>query len=419
VGKAGRVTNSSSGLPGPAPESADPRHGQVVDVSIIVPTFNEAPNVPVLVDRIEDALVGRRAEVIFVDDSTDNTPQVILEVAARSSSAVRLIRRDHPEGGLSGAVVAGLRAASSDWCVVMDGDLQHPPELIPALLHSGEEEAADVVVASRYVKGGSSRGLGGGVRHLVSNTATLLTRAMFPRRLRNCTDPMTGFFAIRRSAIDLSELRPRGFKILLEILARNSVRVTEEPFVFGQRVAGESKASLREGFRFVAQLAALRFGRLSSFAIIGAVGAVANIAIMAGLQAIGTWYLIAAIIGALVTIAGNFLLQERFVFDDLRGEGRNVWLRFAQSMAFNLTETAVRTFLLWVIVETTIVPSLLAQAGLIAIGFILRFVYHSRIVYKPKRTTSIDFDLSTVRDRSEPERSNRNAGVPSTKGASR
>jgi dolichol-phosphate mannosyltransferase len=389
-----------------------------MDVSIVVPTFNEAPNVPVLVERIERALVGRRVEVIFVDDSTDNTPQVILEVAAGSSSAVRLIHRDHPEGGLSGAVVAGLRAASSDWCVVMDGDLQHPPELIPALLHSGEDEAADVVVASRYVKGGSSGGLSGGVRHLVSNTATLLTRAMFPRRLRNCTDPMTGFFAIRRAAIDLSELRPRGFKILLEILARNSVRVTEEPFVFGERVAGESKASLREGFRFVAQLAALRFGRLSSFAIIGALGAVANIAIMAGLQSIGIWYLVAAIVAALVTIAGNFLLQERFVFNDLRAEGRNAWLRFAQSMAFNLTETAVRTFLLWVIVETTIVPSLLAQAGLIAIGFILRFVYHSRIVYKPKRTTNIDFDHGAVPDHSGSVRANRNAGAPSTKGAS-
>jgi dolichol-phosphate mannosyltransferase len=387
-------------------------------VSIVVPTFNEAPNVPVLVERIERALDGRRAEVIFVDDSTDNTPEVILEVAARSSSVVRLIRRDHPDGGLSGAVVAGLQAASTDWCVVMDGDLQHPPELIPALLLSGEEQAADVVVASRYVKGGSPGGLSGGIRHLVSNTATVLTRAMFPRRLRNCTDPMTGFFAIRKTAIDLSQLRPRGFKILLEILARNSLRVTEEPFVFGQRVAGESKASLREGFRFVAQLAALRFGRLSSFAVIGAAGAVANIAIMAGLQAIGMWYLGAAIIAALLTIAGNFLLQERFVFHDLRGEGRNVWLRFAQSMAFNLSETAVRTFLLWVIVETTIVPSLFAQAGLIAIGFILRFVYHSRIVYKPKRTTGIDFDLNGVRDRPESVRSDRNAGAPSTKGAS-
>jgi dolichol-phosphate mannosyltransferase len=389
-----------------------------VDVSIVVPTFNEAPNVPILIERIERAMVGHRAKVIFVDDSTDNTSQVILEVASRSSIAVELIRREQPDGGLAGAVVAGLQAASTDWCVVMDGDLQHPPELIPALLLSGQEQAADVVVASRYVKGGSSGGLSGGIRHLVSNTATVLTRAMFPRRLRNCTDPMTGFFAIRRAAIDLSALRPRGFKILLEILARNSVRVTEEPFVFGERVAGESKASLREGFKFVVQLAALRFGRLSTFAVIGAFGAVANIAIMAGLQSLGMWYLLAAIIGALVTIAGNFLLQERFVFNDLRAEGRNAWLRFAQSMSFNLSETAVRTFLLWVIVETTVVPSLIAQAGLIAIGFMLRFVYHSRIVYKPKSTTSIDFDLGAVRNQPEAVQSVRNARAASPKSAS-
>jgi dolichol-phosphate mannosyltransferase len=207
---------------------------------------------------------------------------------------------------------------------------------------------------------------------------------------------MTGFFAIRSSSIDLSQLHPRGFKILLEILARNSLRVAEEPFVFADRAAGRSKASAREGVRFVMQLAALRFGRLSSFAVIGAVGAVANIAIMAALQAVGTWYLLAAVVAALVTIAANFVLQERFVFHDLRAEGRSVWLRLAQSMTFNLSETALRTFLLWAIVETTVAPTLVVQAALIAIGFIIRFVYQSRIVYKPKRSTSIGFDLDAA-----------------------
>jgi dolichol-phosphate mannosyltransferase len=388
--------------------SSAPGAARVVAVSVIVPTFNEAPNVSALVKRIELAVAGRNAEVIFVDDSTDDTGSVILEVAATASIPVRLIHRDHPVGGLSGAVVAGLRQASYDWCVVMDGDLQHPPELIPALLTSGVDQGADVVVASRYVKGGSSGGLGRGIRHVVSTGSTLLTRAMFPRKLRDCTDPMTGFFAIRVSAIDVAELRPRGFKILLEILARNSLRVTEEPFVFADRLAGESKASVREGLRFLVQLAALRFGRLSSFAVIGAIGAIANIAIMAGLQSIGTWYLLAAVIAALITIAANFVLQERFVFHDLRAEGRSVWLRLAQSMTFNLTETAVRTFLLWVIVETTIIPSLVAQAALIAVGFVVRFVYHSRIVYKPKRTTSIGFDLDAVS--SEPDTADTPAG---------
>jgi dolichol-phosphate mannosyltransferase len=387
------MNDSSAERPRRAPGS---RVDGVFDLSVIVPTYNEAPNVAALVKRIQLATAGLSTELIFVDDSTDDTARVIEQAAREASIGVRLIRRPAPDGGLAGAVVVGLLAASSDWCVVMDGDLQHPPELIPALLISGREQDADVVVASRYIKGGSSGGLSGGIRHVVSSAATILTRAMFPRRLRDCTDPMTGFFALRTSSIDLAELRPRGFKILLEILARNTLRVTEEPFVFGDRIAGESKASLREGLRFIIQLAALRFGRLSSFAVIGALGAVANIAIMAALQSIGTWYLLAAIIAALTTIAGNFLLQERFVFHDLRAEGRNVWLRFAQSMAFNLSETAVRTLLLWVLVETTIIPSLVAQAGLIAVGFVLRFIYHSRIVYKPTRTTSIDFDLQSV-----------------------
>lgn len=365
-------------------------------VSVIVPTFNEAPNVLPLVTRLGAVLQGLDAEIIFVDDSIDRTPDEISRCAVSSTVPIRLIHRDQPDGGLGGAVVAGLRAATHEWCIVMDGDLQHPPELIPALLMAAAAQDADVVVASRYVRGGSSGGLNGGVRRLVSSASTILTRAMFPRRLRDCTDPMTGYFAIRTTAIDVGELRPRGFKILLEVLARNSLRVAEEPFVFAERNAGESKASIREGLRFLLQLAALRFGRLSSFAVIGALGAVANIAIMALLQTAGVWYLAAAAIAAIVTIIGNFLLQEHFVFGDLRAEGRKALARFGQSMAFNLSETAIRTGLLWVIVERTPVPSLLAQALLIAVGFTLRFIFHSRIVYKPRATTTISFDLDGV-----------------------
>jgi len=370
--------------------------GGIRSVSVIVPTFNEAPNILTLTDRLTNSLAGLSAEVIFVDDSTDDTPEVIERIAASSQLNLILLHRTHPDGGLSGAVVVGLKAATSNWCVVMDADLQHPPELIPALLESAFAQNADVVVASRYVKGGSANGLKGGIRHLVSSASTILTRAMFPRRLRDCTDPMTGFFAIDTTSIDLAELRPRGFKILLEVLARNPLRVTEEPFVFAERHAGESKASLLQGLRFLIQLAALRFGRLSSFAIIGALGAVANIAIMAVLQATGVWYLAAAAVAALITIIGNFLLQERFVFGDLRDQGRGTWTRFAQSMTFNLSETAIRTALLWIIVETTVIPSLIVQALLIAVGFTLRFIFHSRIVYRMGRTTTISFDLDGV-----------------------
>jgi dolichol-phosphate mannosyltransferase len=363
-----------------------------MDVSVVVPTFNEAPNIAELVVRLEVALTGYDAEVVFVDDSSDDTPAAITRAAATSALPIRLIHREQAAGGLSGAVLDGLRSSTADWCVVMDGDLQHPAEVIPALLSTGAEQGVDVVVASRHVRGGSSAGLGSPARFLVSNASNVLTRAMFPLKLRNVSDPMTGFFAVRRSAVDLDALQPRGFKILLEILARNSLTVAEQPFVFGERFAGESKADLRQGFRFVTQLAALRFGRLSGFAVIGAFGAVANLAIMAALQFFGVWYLAAAIVAGIVTIIGNFLLQERFVFHDLRAEGRHVWLRFGQSLAFNGVETTVRLSLLWLIVESTVIPSVLAQAVLITLGFVLRFVYHSRIVYRPRRSvTSDDF----------------------------
>ncbi|ANP74779.1 glycosyltransferase [Cryobacterium arcticum] len=367
-----------------------------MDVTIIIPTFNEAPNIEILVDRIVAVMNSGGVEVVFVDDSTDNTPDIIRQVAARSTIPVRLIHRDDPVGGLSGAVREGISSSTGTWCVVMDGDLQHPPELIPVLLASGAEQHADIVVASRHLHGGSSTGLDNRLRRFISNGSILLTRAMFPIKLRNVTDPMTGFFALRRDSVDLAGLRPRGFKILLEILARGSLVIVEEPFVFGKRVAGSSKADLRQGLRFVTQLGALRFGRLSGFAAVGAIGAIANVAIMAGLQAVGVWYLTAALAAALVTIVGNFVLLEHFVFHDLREGGRSGWIRFAQSFVFNGSETALRTTALWLLVESLPVSSLLAQALLLAVGFVVRFVYHSRVVYRPSRSTSPHPSVSLI-----------------------
>lgn len=371
---------------------------------MVVPTFNEAANISELVARIGAALVGLEAEVIFVDDSTDGTPEAIL--AAESLVPVRLIHRDKPIGGLSGAVVSGIVESAGDWVVVMDGDLQHPPEMIPLLVDAGVREAADVVVASRQLRGGSSAGLGGWGRTAVSWGARIVTRAMFPLKLRQCSDPMTGFFALRRSSIDVSSLRPQGFKILLEILARSSVQVIEEPFVLAERRAGASKATFAQGLRFISQLVGLRFGRLSGFALIGAIGAIANLAIMAGLQAVGVWYLTSAIVAAVVTILANFLLQERFIFSDLRNEGRTIGRRFVLSFAFNAAEAVARTALLWVVVESTPVPSLVAQALLIAVGFLVRFVYHARVVYRPRAISprareSVD-DVVRPADRPQP-----------------
>ncbi|RUQ98995.1 glycosyltransferase [Labedella endophytica] len=360
-----------------------------MDLTIIVPTFNESPNIDELVRRITPVVAGTSAEIVFVDDSTDETPSVIAEVAARAEIPVRLIHRDDPQGGLSGAVLEGIAAARAGWCLVMDGDLQHPPEVIPTLVARAARGDADVVVASRYVGDGKADGLANGLRTLVSRASTLVTKAMFPIRLRDCTDPMTGFFLVHRPSVVPDELQPRGFKILLELLARRPFRVAEVPFEFAPRFGGESKASVQQGLRFLMQLAMLRFGKLSGFALVGGIGTIANIAIVALLTAFGTPFVVASIIAAEATILGNFVLLERFVFSDLRQDAGSVWSRLWKSFTFNNVESAIRIPLATAAVSAHLMTGTIATAVTLAIAFIVRFTFHSLVVYAPRRTAKV------------------------------
>lgn len=355
-----------------------------MQLSIIVPTFNEAPNVAELVRRVTAAVSGIDAEIVFVDDSTDATPDVIRDVAASASLPVRLIHRDEREGGLGGAVLEGFAAAAADACLVIDGDLQHPPETIPELWARFSRGDVDVVIASRYAGGGTAHGLADRTRVMVSKVSTALTRAMFPNRLKDVSDPMTGYFLIDRRSVDQAILKPRGFKILLEILARRPFRVAEVPFDFADRHAGESKASVRQGIHFLAQLTALRFGKMSLFAVIGGLGAIANVAIVWALTQLGVDYIIAAIVAAEVTIVGNFLLQERFVFHDMRDQASGGWLRFAKSFTFNNAEALVRIPVIALMVESWHFSAVFATAITLVIAFFVRFVFHSLVVYAPR-----------------------------------
>jgi dolichol-phosphate mannosyltransferase len=356
-------------------------------MTVIVPTCNEGANVVTLVERLCAALHEQSVEILFVDDSTDDTPQQIARVSAQARLPVRMIHRKGAErvGGLAGAVTAGVRASDSEYVLVMDGDLQHPPEMVPALRAAAQH--ADLSVASRYGGTGNASGLSNSYRRWVSSGSTLLAQACFPRRVgRVCADPMTGFFCFRRSAVDMSRLRPRGFKILLEILARHDLRVCELPFAFGERLAGKSKASWRNGLHFAYQMASLRMGRMSRFAAVGVLGTVVNLAVM-GLLTHGLFnvnYVVSAVIAAEVSILHNFLLQERFVFRDMR-DGANRWAkRLVQSLAFNNVEALVRLPFLILLVETMHVWALLAQAVTLAIAFVVRFVFVSRVVYRPR-----------------------------------
>jgi dolichol-phosphate mannosyltransferase len=230
-------------------------------LSIVVPTRDEAPNVAELLGRLGAAVGGPATEILVVDDSDDDTREAVRRAAWRArGSVVRCHHRLPGErvGGLGGAVVAGLRRATAPWVCVMDGDLQHPPGLVPRLTARAAAGDVDLVVASRYVPGGSASGLGT-ARAVGSRLGGAAARATLPLALGAVTDPLSGFFLVRRDRLDLDALAPRGFKVLVEILARTpGLRVCELPFDLAPRVAGRSKAGPREAVRLVALVLGLR-----------------------------------------------------------------------------------------------------------------------------------------------------------------
>ncbi|MFI7008952.1 glycosyltransferase [Streptomyces sp. NPDC050145] len=358
-------------------------------VTIVVPTFNEQDNIAELLYRITESVPHRLpCEVLFVDDSSDETPRVIREIAQDCPFPVTVLHRDEPTGGLGGAVVAGIRAATSDWVVVMDGDLQHPPSLVPELVATGEQEGAQLVVASRYLPGGSRAGLSGGHRVAVSRASTWLAKGLFPRGLRGISDPMSGFFAIRRAAVHPDALKPLGYKILLELAVRTGrLSVAEVPFVFQERHAGESKSTVREELRYLRHLVELRtaapLARMLVFGLIGLTGFVPNLLALSALTHAGLHYLPAEILANQAGVAWNFLLIEGLLFRTRRGH-RHWADRTARFALLANADLVLRIPLIALFVRELGLAVLPATALALVTTFVLRFAGTEALVYARK-----------------------------------
>jgi glycosyltransferase involved in cell wall biosynthesis len=343
-------------------------------LSIVVPTKNERGNILRLIERLEAVLPTVAMEIIFVDASSDGTAEAVEEAAGHSKREIVALRQasNRRIGGLGGAVVQGVRAARAPWVCVMDADLQHPPELITALLEQAEARDLDLVVASRYCEPGERSGFGW-ARAMASHSSTTVARLLFPQRLREVTDPMSGFFLVRRDAIAVDDLRPRGFKILLEILVRHpGLRVAEVWFSFGQRHAGQSKATIREGLRYLSLLARLRFAR---FGVVGITGLVVNTLVLALLTDVaGLFYLVSAVIATQASTLWNFCFTELWVFSD-RDHKRGRANRMALFFLMNNTALALRGPLLVLLTSGLgihyVVSNVISLVGLTLVRFAL------------------------------------------------
>jgi putative flippase GtrA len=372
------------------------------EVTVVVPTRNEADNVAALLQRLQAALAGIRAEVLFVDDSDDGTHVVIADAAHDVALPVRLLHRVPGErsGGLGTAVLAGLVAAEGAWAVVMDGDLQHPPEVIAHMVRAARRRANDLVVASRYAGAGTRDGLAGPGRRGASRVATRVAKAVFPRRTARLSDPMSGFFAVRLAALDLTRMRPVGYKILLELVVRTpGLRIAEVTFRFGDRHAGASKTSMAEIVRFGRHLSRLRLHiarerneapaaslrlrslRFGGFALVGLSGIAVNVAALwlLHLGVFGLHYLLAATLATQVSSVWNFVLTDRIVFRDRQhGTIAGRCLRF---VGMNNIALVARLPLLALLVHSG-VGVLWANVATLVLLFAARFLITDKLIYR-------------------------------------
>lgn len=318
------------------PQPAERQHAY--DLAVIVPTYREASSVQRFLQTLDEALRDVRAEILFVDDwSPDGTAQILARIA-KGRADVRVLRR-YGRRGLSSAVIEGMMATMAPVVAVIDADGQHDERLLPKLFRAVAAGRSDVAIGSRYCAAGSV-GDWDARRASASRLATRLSRLILPQPI---TDPMSGFFAIRRDLLDdiVPHLSGRGFKILLDLLsaAPAATVISEHPYSFRVREAGESKlgASVVLDFlvmvadRWLRRILPPRFGM---FALVGLVGVCVHLLVLKALLTAPAIGFAGAQAGAVtVAIAANFLLNNSFTYRDRRLRGLRWWTGLASFYA--------------------------------------------------------------------------------------
>ncbi|HOK03383.1 MAG TPA: glycosyltransferase family 2 protein [Spirochaetota bacterium] len=310
-------------------------------VSIIVPTFKEAENIPELTRQIDVALkkTKYKYEIIIVDDnSQDGIDQKVKEL--EKNYPVKLKIRLN-EKGLSSAVIAGFELASGEIFLVMDADLSHPPEKIPEMLDKISKENFDFVIGSRFVKGGSAEHFN------IFRTLNALVSRMIARPFTSVKDPMAGFFAFKSSLLEQKvKLNPLGFKIGLELLVKlNPRRVTEIPIQFQERLYGKSKLTLKQQILYLIHIWRLfrfKFRTLSEFivfSLIGASGMVVDLSfVFISYDILNLNFRVARVIGFVFALTSNFMLNRKFNFPK---NGHGIIKQYIRFFIVSLTGFAV------------------------------------------------------------------------------
>lgn len=377
-----------------------------VQLSIILPTYNESQNIVKVIESIAENIPEEtQAEIVVVDDnSPDGTGGVVSDHANRFGEElkkrlrVQVIKRQG-KLGLGSAILAGVNSACGDVLVVMDSDMSHPPQTIPRMLEEINDSSCDIVVASRYVEGGGVTGWPF-KRKMISKGATKIAQYSLGITVK---DPMSGFFAFRRQVIEGIDFDAIGYKVLLEILVKaKGARIKEIPYTFTNRTLGSSKldtATMLDYVRAVWRL--YRYGRSAPeerrrsvrflskagrFYTVGASGLLVNYLVSFFLTALfpAIWYLHSTIAGIALSITSNFILNKLWTFEDRDLSAKKTLLQYGMFAGFSAFGALVQLGMVYYLVEGQGQSYPLALILAVATASISNFLLNKKWTFKEK-----------------------------------
>ncbi|MBD2132204.1 glycosyltransferase [Sphaerospermopsis sp. FACHB-1094] len=374
-------------------------------LSLVIPTYKERDNIENIINILTgllDAAIPNNYELIVVDDDSPDLTWQVAQSLISDYPQLRVMRRQD-ERGLSSAVIRGWQAAKGRVLGVIDGDLQHPPEVLLQLLQK-IEQGADLALASRHVEGGgvSSWSV---VRRFLSRGAQVLGLIILPGVLGRVTDPMSGYFMVRRSAIAGATMNPVGYKILLEVIGRGNVReIAEAGYIFRERTEGESKVTWKQYVEYIQHLIRLRvstgklgkisrridfpIGKFIRFGLVGLSGVFVDMAVLYLLSDASTLALPltrSKIIAGEIAIFNNFLWNDAWTFADVSIQQKGWKQRIKRFLKFNvvcLAGLVINVLVLNVVYNFLIPNQYIANLIAIAVATIWNFWVNLKLSWR-------------------------------------